>query len=598
MNEFEPTQNDLNNLDIILNSIKVEEAINSFTIIDELIVQILDCSSNDFLSLNNHFKNYYNESKNIANNASRIIQTITDEKLNNSFGQLKEVIDNFSKLSNLFTSKVDEFDVEIRKTINKIENLNILHHNLVQNIVSIKLLNTKSAIDPNNYRHIEEQGDRIKLKLQDVEKLINLFIEKATEINLFLSLIKQDNYNQLQRLNDNIEISFELFKRKHHEANEMFVKLKEQTDKNATYVANIITHLQYHDIIRQKIEHIQHTHKDIIEELKEYTENTTEKSLIHNKAKTYIKIRDISGLQAAQLIHANNQYQNAIREISQNLEEIGNNMVAINSMCENLVGRSEKSKKYYLDSIVDNLNLALQYNQKLSELTYQLNHQTSELKSILLQLENLFNDSFDQIENLSRFNMNSVLPEQNNSQNRLVFNDIHNQKLQINSILKELTNKIDMLASVSQLFSNEKNFFEKISKTIPDLINLLQKSIKDVDEFLNLNSSKSTDISDDIKSSIRNIKYYDIFEKSCEKIINELNLINARLNYGYQVSAKDREENLKILKSRYTMASEHLIHDKLSSANNITEIINNNSEQIIKIANQKTDEDDDNLELF
>jgi len=127
---------------------------------------------------------------------------------------------------------------------------------------------------------------------------------------------------------------------------------------------------------------------------------------------------------------------------------------------------------------------------------------------------------------------------------------------------------------------------------------LLQKSNKDVNEFLYLNSSISQKISSEIQQAVFQVKYYELFENNCGKIINELNTLNIRLNYGYELSAKEREENLKLLKSRYTMASEHLIHDQLSQMDNIAEVLSGNSEKIIEIANQKSDPDDDNLELF
>jgi len=41
-----------------------------------------------------------------------------------------------------------------------------------------------------------------------------------------------------------------------------------------------------------------------------------------------------------------------------------------------------------------------------------------------------------------------------------------------------------------------------------------------------------------------------------------------------------------------------LIHDQLSQMDNIAEVLSGNSEKIIEIANQKSDPDDDNLELF
>ncbi len=100
-----------------------------------------------------------------------------------------------------------------------------------------------------------------------------------------------------------------------------------------------------------------------------------------------------------------------------------------------------------------------------------------------------------------------------------------------------------------------------------------------------MNSNISQKISKEVLNTIDHVRYYDFFEKTCNKIIEELNLLNIKLNYGYELSNKEREENLKILKTRYTMASEHLIHDQLSQMQNISEILTNNNEKIIEIFN-------------
>ncbi|MGC8803319.1 MAG: hypothetical protein ACP5PS_06050, partial [Bacteroidales bacterium] len=392
--------------------------------------------------------------------------------------------------------------------------------------------------------------------------------------------------------------------RKHQEANQLSSSLKEQAENNAAYVSAIITNLQYHDIIRQKIEHIQRTHHDIMVDLEKFLTGESDDAFIHNKAKTYIKIRDISGLQAAQLIHANNQYQTAVQEIFKSLEEIGNNMIAINSMCENLVGKSGQSKKYYLENIVENLNGALQYNHKLMHLTQQINERTHNLKAIINKICKINQQIFDLTEHYfaSLTPLFRENPKDTSYQEWTALNHectIHQQ--QIHTIAQELLQKINMLYQLFSEFLIEGNLlesFQKVSLTIPDLINLLQKSIKDVDEFLYLNSSISQKISSEIQQAVFQVKYYELFESNCEKIINELNSINIRLNYGYNVTKKEREENLKQLKSRYTMASEHLIHDQLSQMENIAEVLTNNSEKIIEIANQNSDASDDNLELF
>ena len=82
MTEFTGDKNYIENL---LRALPVDEAIVLFSKIDNRIVNLLQCSSEDFLSLNDHFKNYHKESKNLAKSASEIIQIITDSHVSNSF---------------------------------------------------------------------------------------------------------------------------------------------------------------------------------------------------------------------------------------------------------------------------------------------------------------------------------------------------------------------------------------------------------------------------------------------------------------------------------------------------------------------------------
>jgi hypothetical protein len=603
---------DRNYIDKLLNAISVEDAISSFSLIDEKVIDLLKCSSDDFLSLNDHFKNYHKESKNIAQNASNIIQTITDPKINDSFSTLKSIAKNFNNLSNNFTNRVEILDVELKKAINNIENIKSKHNNYRQNISSIKVLLANppdSGSKPNIQKiasDIEKEATKIKDLLSSADKLADMFIEKATESYLFLSNIKKENYDNLSKLNDNLDVSFSLFNKKYKEASLFYKSLKEQTDKNSENIDSIITNLQYHDIIRQKIEHIQRTHKDIINELKSFHDQDSGMAVIHNKVKTFIKIRDVAGLQAAQLIHANNQYQLAIDEISRDLGEIGNEMISISSMCDNLVGKSEQAKDYYLNNIVENLNNALSYNHKLIELVAVIRQQMEildQLKNNLIKNYDDFQIHKDEIRKLVKEYVadDNRQYDEKLSQTIEVLKETEEFSTNLNLLFNDLKNKFKQIFKINDDFQGENNLmqsFDVISITIPGLIELLKQCTNKVDEFLFVNSTISLNVSDSIRNSLNNIRYYVMFEKSCEIIIEELNSINLRLNNGEGLTDKNREENLKLLKSRYTMASEHIIHDHLSKTGDFSSFSNNSSEQILKLANQNSSADDDNLELF
>jgi len=78
----------LNTAETILNAITVDEAIGIFRRTESWIIEILQTSTEDFLALNNQFKVYHRESKNISENVLRIIDSLTDRQLTTTFDQV------------------------------------------------------------------------------------------------------------------------------------------------------------------------------------------------------------------------------------------------------------------------------------------------------------------------------------------------------------------------------------------------------------------------------------------------------------------------------------------------------------------------------
>ena len=177
-------------IDNLFKALSVPDALNTFADIDKQILSLLDCSSEDFLSLNNHFKNYHKESKTIAQNASNIIQIIIDSQLNSSFNNLKSFGNSFNQLTKLFTQHVELLDVEIKKTCNKYEHLKLTFHNYRQNLESLKMLLANLNVDdiPSENKdfvntrkiNIEKKIESIKQLLLDTDNLVGQFNSAET----------------------------------------------------------------------------------------------------------------------------------------------------------------------------------------------------------------------------------------------------------------------------------------------------------------------------------------------------------------------------------------------------------------------------------
>jgi hypothetical protein len=108
--------------------------------------------------------------------------------------------------------------------------------------------------------------------------------------------------------------------------------LSAHAEESLKDISTIVTKLQFHDIIRQKLEHIQQINQNIINELLALPQGATNQQ--GSQANKYLPLMpDITRLHAAQLSHTNAEYQKAFAEIKNNLESIRNKTDIISENC-------------------------------------------------------------------------------------------------------------------------------------------------------------------------------------------------------------------------------------------------------------------------
>jgi hypothetical protein len=601
----------------LLFAYSVNEIIQVLNEIDLKIVALHKCSSDDFLTLNEHFKNYYRESKKISGNASNVFDIV-------SGNSNEEFHENLSLFNNKFNSLTGNFETFIQlngKLIDELfGQLNMLFvplNNYRQNISTLKYLAANLTLNA-RYEEIHK-GEILKKDSDEMVELIENLKTRLHQFDIMITHARKNNSDILGRLaelrfatlenissiSERINSSINLLSKKHQEAVKKIPVLTEKTENSSSSIAKIITSLQYHDIIRQKIEHIQITQKEILHELMQLDGNSSEKSKLHIQAKTFMKIRDIAGLQAAQLLHANKEYQMAIENITNRFVEIGDNTATISTLCMELSIYSEGSEGTLFDEIRKNLEDA-------NKLAINFSKGSAQFEKYLLVFYSEFSkvvNSFSEIQSLDNrleILINKTI-EDAESENTTEIPTIQQIKNLLSDINSSFSQAGDIIIYCSKMEAKLRLQMERISggSAFPDELNEFSSKVPVIIETINKNNEKLhnlvheiNDLTDQIigsiKTSIQNVKYYDYFEKMIDEIINELNTINIRLNSGDNLDAQMKEENLKYLKEKYTMESEHRIHDQIASSENGLDILKNQDE----MEPDTRDENDDNLELF
>ena len=606
----ENLSNDKNQFSALINAYSIQEIIAIFSEIDEQILSLHSCSSDDFLTLNAYFKKYYADSKTISNNATELFSLVTNKDNQKQFlKNLKSFQDTLHELLSSYEKIINQVIHSIQLIIQEMDQMFVTANNLKQDLMTLKLLVANLKLDV-----IVSSGPigKIARKTNDFNELIiqtkSFFVEFYKHSTLFKESIKayneqlsQHRDRNIQHINEiisEINRSSNLYDQKNNEAIQLVPKLSENTQNTSSSIAKIITNLQYQDIIRQKIDHIQQTHKDVLKELSTIKESDDEETNFKNRVKCFIQIRDIAGLQAAQLIHANKEYQKAIEVISGKFLEVGSDMLNISDLCHQLTGNSNGTSNSHYDEIRENIEKTEYFSETfLKSLTF-LKEKTVSHSSQLYELINNYDELSDFIGTIDKSITKSL-----DNQTMQEVEQFEKTTEQIRSILSEIRSinetyqsqfkKIKALCPCTDQgetlqIDTIENKLQQFNANCEQLIGNLYETNESIFKILSDNQMISKNLSLDIKTSLEQIKYYDYFDKVIEEIISKLNEINMKLQNVDGNSDEARQKHLEYLKSRYTMESEHIIHDHITK----------NDIDILQINSTGAEEEDDNLELF
>jgi hypothetical protein len=596
----------------LFNAFSFDEIINIFNEIDKNIISLHQCSSDDFLGLNKQFRKLHAESKTISDNAQNVLDVITRDKTLEALRNLKilkEQLKNQICHVELFLQNNAAF---INTGISDFESALLSLRNLRQNLMTNKFLlaNLKLEASCKNI-HGQENERGINDVYASTENII-AGIHENEKILLELKKILVDHQNKMADLSsENCTALESCFKSITNKINELvdirqnalmaIPRLKQMTEDSSANVSQIITNLQYHDIIKQKMDHIQLTHQNLINELGDLgkKDQPGEK---HLHAKIFLKIRDIAGLQAAQLIHANKAYQNAIKEIITSLTGTGERMAEISQLCNQFVSKPE------LFEVLNEKELQL-HLEKLSEQVYRDKNYIKELSGsvggalqkiqdvedghlvLSVSITTLSENIKIIIERFQAINKNET--QQGIDEIKTLISESEHLILVFGETVKNLNGNLHSINEIQSTFiEGRSGYLDKLYKITDDLLCARSKNISDKLITLQSNIREGSEITCSIRKSIDDVKYYDFFENVIEEIIDELNNINFKLRFiDAESRLCGRDENLAQLKTRYTMDSEHKIHDSYASK----------SSSAIAITSINIDEnngEDDNIELF
>lgn len=593
----------------------IKEIILVFSDIDVKITALNECSAEDFLSLNNYLKKFYKDAKVISGQTEQIYDIIAGDAHEKFFDELLGLQDSLNNKINMLKNKILKSIRGLEKMHTALNLVFVPLKNFNLNILTLNflLVNLKLNVAYSDSENIKKVSDLIDSITDEINKL-KIILPKISESMLMvknvtrlssgkLIEIRKKNILDIDRVTGQINDSIIMLKNKQAVAAQKLPELTKRTQNYFDSVNKIITNLQYHDIIRQKMEHVQATHKNIIKELAAMDIKTGSdgKMDLSESAQQFLQIRDIAGIQVAQLINTNKEYQKAFAVIMRKFWDISEDMSVISQLSNEFVGNNDLTDCYFKD-VEDHLKGTTTVLKRLIAANEDFGNEINTISQTIEEKNDKINE-IQEVHSKLEDKISEVLSNFDGENDERGINRITEEIRTLTDTISENLNDVMLFFRQAQNISKKlleinheedgnqiNDNLKELSAKIAGILDSIAIHNEKIETVLIENSKLSLNLSSEIKSSVEQVKYYDFFEKIMLEIVTQLNNIYAKLdNNTLNVLRINKAENLKSLEDRYTMETERIVH---------RQALNEENTDLNDEITPEINEDDNDVEFF
>ncbi len=556
----------------------LEKALSVFTDINARIHSLIDCSARDFDTLNQGFKEYYSNIRIVTDSTRETLQTII-ELPEDTLSDVRKQLEKITFSSEAETSGFEHIRRKLKNTRRSFSHVFLNVNCVKQNISTLKLLATNLQFEPEHHElyfslirnliELSEQLNRLESELESLEKRID---EAADLMNLGGDRQIPECISEVKNLYNRIE---EIDQKK-EECSEYKATLEKLLSEKSMSSSEIITNLQFQDIIRQKIEHVQQAHELLQQNLRQAATRISGSADPSPPLDPEIlfQIRDIGSLQAAQLVHANQEYQKAVENIINkfsNLDEIFTETLKLQGL---LLPESQTGKQRALMQFrktAAKLEIACDNRQEMNQAVERLLESIMKKNSSILTLCTEIEENITETRELSEalgvvkggISGERIHPVKQLQESIAAFALAYNK-------LKQILTEDE--CAFSNLREEEREAWKNEQTQTSGKYEALMNACKQIiDTYVSSGDTKTTrtmiEWEPPVGVKMENVVYYHRFDREVEEIINQLNSLIGTIDFD-KLDRQYEKSDLETIRKQYTMQSERKIHDLQTGKDN------------------------------
>ncbi len=558
----------------------VSEIVELFESVDLKIQALHQCSAEDFLGLNAKFKGFYKESKNVSKDASALLELFSRSKndqlksdlercrteLQQSLVALKEQQSETLRIMRQLNDALEEYLFPLRHINNEFA---ILNMELIAVDAVFRSVSKENKAYSSRFNAITHEWENFVVEIVETKKLSQVFLQELSYSLNHIELIGGRGIRSLISLLDYVEQGKHLFEVKQRESDENLPELRAKGDSCAKSIADVITSLQYQDIIRQKMEHIQQAHIKLLENLRQTDVCATEDAW----TSVLVQVRDISALQAAQLLATNKEYQAAIEAIALHFRSIAKEMSAVASICRNTMSEDEHMRRTAISDLAERFRRTDSLLARVLDVFPECTREVLFIRDGANTLQKRIDEHLQTFASLSQQVRELLEPfrevkgahfENYLAQIYEMLDTMHHNMETVRVHNQVIFEAIEGLGLYAQKLGESDLLWHYVQVNVRRAHSLAEHLLSTEKESntLLLNIEKtSRAICDDTQAALAAVRYYDFFENVIAEIVKGLSAMSSRICANVDLSV---HSDMTEVRDLYTMESERKLHDQFT----------------------------------
>ncbi len=549
----------------------LREITSMFFEIENNIVALNKCSSDDFMELNEKLIKNKNVSSVLFNNLNVVYKIFGKEGT-------KSILETMVEDFDVFKSHLIEMDRVLAFSANSIgklmTDLNLITiplKNFNQNLSSLqlllanlKLLSTSENRSSDGF-NIEESVliEKVLEKVKNVCPVIeeNIFVLK-THLEKFLHDIINLQKNELTDMLSNLELTrndfSNLVEQLEHGLNQKS-KAEKLIEDYKVEIDHLIDVLKKQEEIHSEVEDIHKTHDAILKELVKADFNGF---AIQNGSEKLdkLKIPQISDNQISRVLGINEKYQKSVEEISHGMIDISDIVKNLVSCSNGFPLKTPGCNNYNFDGFSNSLLKLLKGYRKYTDEASLINKVVHELAEKFYDVEMIEKAVEQKIVDKIHVGEFLIRPEKelafNSQKVYKLYSDNHFEKNKMNDKFNEAVDSISGIIKLNTVFSYKNGglkFFESLLENSKENVNriainsgVVEKKQSDIEQL-------GKQIIDKNSNTLEQFKYYSFFDTTVKKVVLLLEQINSKLTLINKSKVNNTNKSHELIEKEYSL---------------------------------------------